>query len=103
MPDLKIDNLDVDFSTAVRSVRAGIIRIEEIGGAAYTLSCLTPEGGGGFLLSGSNIPSSISIPSAGKSSAGCIYDVSGRKVSAKPASSLPRGIYICNGKRVLEK
>lgn len=103
MPDLKIDNLDVDFSTAVRSVRAGIIRIEEIGGAAYTLSCLTPEGGGGFLLSGSNIPSSISIPSAGKSSAGCIYDVSGRKVSAKRASSLPRGIYICNGKRVLVK
>ena len=103
MPDLKIDNLDVDFSTAVCSVRAGIIRIEEIGGAAYTLSCLTPEGGGGFLLSGSGIPSSISIPGAGKSSADCIYDVSGRKVSAKRASSLPRGIYICNGKRVLVK
>ena len=103
MPDLKIDNLDVDFSTAVRSVRAGIIRIEEIGGAAYTLSCLTPEGGGGFLLSGSNTPTSISIPGAGKSSAGCIYDVSGRKVSAKSASSLPGGIYICNGKRVIVK
>ena len=103
MPDLKIDNIDVDFSTAVRSVRAGIIRIEEIGGAAYTLSCLSPEGGGGFLLSGSGIPSSISIPGADKSSAGCIYDVSGRKVSAKRASSLPGGIYICNGKKVLVK
>ena len=103
MPDLKIDNLAVDFSTAVRSVRAGIIRIEEIGGAAYTLSCLTPEGGGGFLLSGSNTPTSISIPGAGKSSAGSIYDVSGRKVSAKGASSLPGGIYICNGKRVIVK
>ncbi len=52
LPNVNVGNVDVDFSTqyvsAVRSMRAGIIRVEVIDGAAYTLTTLSPENGGGF-------------------------------------------------------
>ncbi len=52
LPNVNVGNVDVDFSTqyvnAVRSMRAGIIRVEVIDGAAYTLTTLSPEYGGGF-------------------------------------------------------
>ena len=52
LPNVNVGNVDVDFSTqyvnAVRSMRAGIIRVEIIDGAAYTLTTLSPENGGGF-------------------------------------------------------
>ncbi len=52
MPNVNIGNTDVDFKTAVRSMRGGIIRVEEIGGIAYTLTTLSPDKGGGFNLTG---------------------------------------------------
>ncbi len=56
LPNVNVGNVDVDFSTqyvsAVRSMRAGIIRVEVIDGAAYTLTTLSPENGGGFNITG---------------------------------------------------
>ena len=52
LPNVNVGNVDVDFITAVRSMRGGIIRVEEIGGIAYTLTTLTPANGGGFTVTG---------------------------------------------------
>ena len=56
LPNVNVGNVDVDFSTqyvsAVRSMRAGIIRVEVIDGAAYTLTTPSPENGGGFNITG---------------------------------------------------
>lgn len=57
LPNVDVGNVDVDFVTATRSMRGGIIRVEEIGGVAYTLTILSPENGGGFnVTGGSDIP-----------------------------------------------
>ena len=52
LPNVNVGSVDVDFVTAVRFMRGGIIRVEEIGGVAYTLTTLTPENGGGFTITG---------------------------------------------------
>lgn len=52
LPNVNVGNIDVDFKTAIRSMRGGIIRVEEIGGVAYTLTTLSPENGGGFNIAG---------------------------------------------------
>ena len=52
LPSVNVGNVDVDFKTAIRSMRGGIIRVEEIGGVAYTLTTLSPENGGGFTVTG---------------------------------------------------
>ncbi len=52
LPNINVGNIDVDFKTAIRSMRGGIIRVEEIGGVAYTLTTLSPENGGGFNITG---------------------------------------------------
>ena len=52
LPNVNVGNIDVDFKTATRSMRGGIIRVEEIGGVAYTLTTLSPENGGGFNITG---------------------------------------------------
>lgn len=57
LPNVNVGNVDVDFVTATRSMRGGIIRVEEIGGVAYTLTTLSPESGGGFnVTGGSDVP-----------------------------------------------
>ena len=52
LPNVNVGNIDVDFKTAIRSMRGGIIRVEEIGGIAYTLTTLSPDNGGGFNITG---------------------------------------------------
>ena len=52
LPNVNVGNVNVDFRTATRSMRGGIIRVEEIGGVAYTLTTLSPNGGGGFNIAG---------------------------------------------------
>ena len=52
LPNVNVGAVDVDFVTAVRSMRGGIIKVEEIGGVAYTLTTLSPENGGGFTVTG---------------------------------------------------
>ena len=52
LPNVNVGAVDVDFVTAVHSMRGGIIKVEEIGGVAYTLTTLSPENGGGFTVTG---------------------------------------------------
>ncbi|MBR4967938.1 MAG: hypothetical protein IKY19_06890 [Bacteroidaceae bacterium] len=52
LPNVNVGSVDVDFVTATRSMRGGIIKVEEIGGVAYTLTTLSPENGGGFNVTG---------------------------------------------------
>ena len=52
LPNVNVGAVDVDFVTAVRSMRGGIIKVEEIGGVAYTLTTLSSENGGGFTVTG---------------------------------------------------
>ena len=62
LPDINVGNIDVDFKTATRSMRGGIIRVEEIGGVAYTMTTLSPENGGGFnITGGGNAPMTYTI------------------------------------------
>lgn len=60
LPDVNVGNVNVDFKTATRSMRGGIIRIEEINGIAYTLTTISPNNGGGFTVTGgSSIPEPV--------------------------------------------
>ena len=98
LPDVNVGSVDVDFVTAVRSMRGGIIRVEEIDGIAYTLTTLSPENGGGFTVTGGSdtgVPV-VDVPGA---SLLPVYDLCGRVVNDV---SLP-GIYIRGGKKVLIK
>lgn len=52
LPNVNVENINVDFKTATRSMRGGIIRVEEVGGIAYTLTTLSPKNGGGFNING---------------------------------------------------
>ena len=52
LPNVNVGSVDVDFVTATRSMRGGIIKVEEIGGVAYTLTTLSPANGGGFTVTG---------------------------------------------------
>lgn len=106
MPNMKIDDVNVDFSTAIRSMRAGIIRVEEIGGPAYNLSCLSPENGGGFTLSGTEIPSSITFASQENpmpTTDELLYDLSGRRYSVTIDHNHMQspGIYISGNRKIV--
>ena len=52
LPNVNVGSVDVDFVTATRPMRGGIIKVEEIGGVAYTLTTLSPANGGGFTVTG---------------------------------------------------
>jgi hypothetical protein len=95
LPDVNVGNVDVDFVTAVRSMPGGIIRLEEIGGSAYTLTAISPEQGGSFCITGATGIEEVKSESGGLK---CIYDLSGRTVDDSAV-----GIHIANGKKVLVK
>jgi hypothetical protein len=59
MPNVEVGQADVDFSTAVRKMNAGIIKVEEIGGNAFTLTVLDPNTDKGFTLDNTSITSYI--------------------------------------------
>ena len=102
LPDVNVGNVDVDFITAIRSMPGGIIRVEEIDGAAFALTTLSPEQGGSFNITGATGVEDVKGESGNvKTENGevkTIYDLQGRKVT-KPVN----GIYIINGKKVLVK
>ncbi len=98
LPNVNVDCVDVDFVTAVRSMRGGIIRVEEIDGIAYTLTTLSPENGGGFTVTG-GVETGVSGVNVCGASLLPVYDLCGRVVNDV---SLP-GIYIKEGKKVLIK
>lgn len=94
LPDVNVGLVDVDFVTAVRSMRGGIIRVEEIGGAAYTLTPHAPENGGGFIVTGAT----TGVGELSSDLQGGVYDLQGRKIEF---GKLPAGVYIRNGKKML--
>ena len=84
LPNVNVGSVDVDFVTATRPMRGGIIKVEEIGGVAYTLTTLSPENGGGFTVTGgSSAPDPV-----------VTYTVA---VTAEPANG---GVVAVNGKGV---
>ena len=103
LPDFNVGNVDVDFVTAVRSMPGGIIRVEEIGGAAYALTALSPERGGSFCITGgTGIDEVKSEPTVDASQNGGVYDLRGRKLSTESSNNLMPGVYVINGaKRVV--
>ena len=96
LPNVNVGAVDVDFVTATRSMRGGIIRVEEIGGVAYTLTTLSPENGGGFTVTGATSVNEVKTENWKQKIE--VYDLQGRKVT-KPVN----GIYIIDGKKVLVK
>jgi hypothetical protein len=102
LPDVNVGDVDVDFITAVRSMPGGIIRIEEIGGAAYTLTALSPEQGGCFNITGATGLTEVKgEPTLGISQNGedrNVYDIQGRKFH-----NFNEGFYIVNGKKIFIK
>lgn len=93
LPNINVGNINVDFKTATRSMRGGIIRVDEIGGVAYTLTTLSPENGGGFSITGgSTMIEEVHKNLYDKE----LYDLTGRKVN----SATQKGVYIQNGKKI---
>ena len=98
LPDVNVGNVDVDFVTATRSMRGGIIKVEEIGGVAYTLTALSPELGGSFCITGATNVDKLKTE-MGKVKT--IYDLQGRKLKCENGNL--KGIYIIDGKKALIK
>ena len=94
LPNVDVKNIDVDFKTATRSMRAGIIRVEEIGGVAYTLTTISPDNGGGFNIVDDGSTAVVKINN--KIYDEELYDLTGRRIN----SPLYKGIYISNGKKI---
>ena len=90
LPNVNVGNVDVDFSNkyvnAVRPMRAGIIRVEVIDGAAYTLTTLSPENGGGFNITGGGAepdPTPVTYTITATAGAGGSVTINGEAVSQK--------------------
>lgn len=96
LPGVNVGSVAVDFGGGTPELRAGIIRIEEIGGAAYTLTTLTPENGGGFTVSGGT---DTSVSNQYLFDNQMLYDLYGRKIDAE---NISHGIYIQGGKKVVK-
>lgn len=100
LPYANVGNIDVDFITATRQMRGGIIRIEEKDGIAFTLTTDSPEKGGGFTIVGAeetDIRSLLPTPANTED----IFDLHGRKVSR--LDTICPGLYITKGKVVFIK
>ena len=93
LPDVNVGDVDVDFITAVRSMPGGIIRVEEIGGVAYTLTAISPERGGCFNITGGT---GIDKMKGEAGDVNIVYDLLGREVY-NPCG----GVYIVNGKKFI--
>ena len=81
-------------------MRGGIIKVEEIGGVAYTLTTLSPEKGGGFNITGATGIYEVKGENGnrkGENGEGnAVYDLLGREVY-NPSG----GVYIVNGKKFI--
>ena len=92
-PDVGIGDVEVDFITATRLMPGGVIRVEEVGGVAYTLTALSPENGGCFYVTGGSGVSDV-VLDGGDS---LLYDLLGRPVKG----AVSPGVYIKNGRKLL--
>ena len=102
MPDMHIGEVEVDFTTALRTMNGGIIRLEEIGGAAFTLTMLDPSTDRGFTITKEDgdaeedDAAAIEAPESSSRRSRTIFDLQGRRV-ANPTG----GIHIIDGTKVL--
>lgn len=86
IPNANVGIVDVDFITAMRQMRGGVIRIEEINGAAFTLTSLSPMDDNAFTVSGATDDGSDDDQSAigsvisPENTAPCYYDLRGLRV-----------------------
>jgi hypothetical protein len=100
LPNVNVGSVDVDFVTATRSMRGGIIKVEEIGGVAYTLTAHSPELGGSFCITGGTGIYEVKGESGnGKTESGevkTVYDLQGRRVFTESSKNLMPGVYIIN-------
>lgn len=95
LPYANVGNIDVDFITATRQMRGGIIRIEEKDGIAFTLTTDSPEKGGGFTIVGAEETGIRSLPQTPANTED-IYDLHGRKILR--SNTICPGLYITKGK-----
>ena len=96
LPNVNIGQVDVDFTTAVRKMNGGVIKVEEIGGAAYTLTALDPNTDKGFTVTGGVDESNVIITILGEYEIGTFY--------ANEAMIIPEGIkaYVATSNPVME-
>ena len=94
LPNVNIGQVDVDFTTAVRKMNGGVIKVEEIGGAAYTLTVLDPNSDQGFTIQGT--ATALETTVNGQQTT-VVYDLMGHRVE-----NPTKGIYIVNGKKIIK-
>ena len=84
LPNVNIGQVDVDFTTAVRKMNGGVIKVEEIGGAAYTLTVLDPNTDKGFTVTGGFDEKDVVISTLGEYEMGTFY--------ANEPMTIPEGV-----------
>lgn len=73
LPNVNVGQVDVDFTTAVRRMNGGVIKIEEMGGAAFTLTVLDPNKDKSFIVTGGTDEPETIISSIGAYEIGTFY------------------------------
>ena len=73
LPNVNVGQVDVDFTTAVRRMNGGVIKIEEMGGAAFTLTVLDPNSDNSFIVTGGTDEAETIISSIGAYEIGTFY------------------------------
>ena len=73
LPNVNVGQVDVDFTTAVRRMNGGVIKIEEMGGAAFTLTVLDPKKDKSFIVTGGTDEPETIISSIGAYEIGTFY------------------------------
>lgn len=73
LPNVNVGQVDVDFTTAVRRMNGGVIKIEEVGGAAFTLTVLDPNKDKSFIVTGGTDEPETIISSIGAYEIGTFY------------------------------
>ena len=97
LPNINVGKVDVDFTTAVRPMNGGVIKIEELDGAAFTLTSLSPMDGKSFTVTGGldeevDTKGEKLVVSTPEQPA---YDMQGRRLQ-----NPHKGIYIIDGKKI---
>ncbi len=73
LPNVNVGQVDVDFTTAVRRMNGGVIKIEEVGGPAFTLTVLDPNNNKSFIVTGGTDEPETIISSIGAYEIGTFY------------------------------
>jgi sialidase-1 len=65
MPNVNVEEIDVDFTIATRKMNGGVIKVEEVDGAAFTMTALDPNTDKGFTVDATQIASTIGASKMG--------------------------------------